>query len=200
MAVGVLRVVKLGGSLLGLAGLETHLRDWLSRQAAARDVLIVGGGAAADAVRSAQRSHGFDDVDAHWRAIDAMSRNVRQLAPRLAEMRLVDDIDDVADLIRGRLVFDPRRFLLDVEPTRPGTRLPLGWEATSDSISARVAEVLGADELVLLKSALPDGATFLAEWSTGGYVDAHFPLAASGLHVRCVNLRERGYPERTLRP
>ena len=60
---------------------------------------------------------------------------------------------------------------------------------TSDSIAARLAEVLGADEVVLLKSQDPPSQASLAELAASGYVDAWFPEAAAGLSVRLVNLR-----------
>jgi aspartokinase-like uncharacterized kinase len=78
--------------------------------------------------------------------------------------------------------------------------LPHPWQATSDSIAARLAEVLAAD-LVLLKSANPpvkrpevgDRATWLAELAAREYVDAWFPQAAASIRrVEMVNLRNLG--------
>ena len=53
------------------------------------------------------------------------------------------------------VIFDAADWLENEEAQQPGCRLPQGWGVTSDSIAARLAEVLGADELVLLKSMLP---------------------------------------------
>jgi hypothetical protein len=61
---------------------------------------------------------------------------------------------------------------------------------TSDSIAARVAEVVGAD-LVLLKSVdLPAGLSWEVA-AAGGLVDATFGsiVARAGLQLRWVNLR-----------
>ncbi|MCA9240540.1 MAG: hypothetical protein KDA37_10085, partial [Planctomycetales bacterium] len=57
-----------------------------------------------------------------------------------------------------------------------------GWQVTSDSIAARVAEVLDA-ELVLLKAAPPpDGRRQDLDWlADAGYVDRWFPRASLGL-------------------
>ena len=55
----------------------------------------------------------------------------------------------------GTLVFDVTGFMRQIEPRLQGSKLPYGWSVTSDSIAARVAAVLAAGELVLLKPALP---------------------------------------------
>jgi hypothetical protein len=81
--------------------------------------------------------------------------------------------------------------LEQAEPQAPGDRLPHSWDVTSDSIAARLAAVVDADELVLLKSADPpaEGGASLLQWAARGYVDRHFPQAARNLIVRCENLR-----------
>jgi len=76
--------------------------------------------------------------------------------------------------------------------------LPADWRVTSDSIAAWLAERLQADELVLLKSRLPQ-ASDLSAAVREGYVDPYFPTAARGRTVRCVNLREPELPEALLR-
>ncbi len=62
---------------------------------------------------------------------------------------------------------------------------------TSDTIAARVADRLGAVELVLLKSAtLPPGTDRVAA-ARLGLVDPEFPRAAASiLNVSYVNLRD----------
>jgi len=71
----------------------------------------------------------------------------------------------------------------------PGSVLPRSWTVSSDSIAARLAEVLPADELVLLKSSDPTTgeADGLADQE---YVDEFFPAFAR-CRFRCkfVDLR-----------
>jgi aspartokinase-like uncharacterized kinase len=89
-------------------------------------------------------------------------------------------------------VFESEPFLRDGEARWTGTPLPHGWHVTSDSIAARVAECLGAAELVLLKSAPPPSDLSEAMDAATGYVDGHFAVAARELRsVRCVDLRGR---------
>ena len=70
---------------------------------------------------------------------------------------------------------------------------------TSDSIAARLAQVVGARELVLLKSTLPLSASSrlsIAQAVACRLVDDHFPIAASSIQrVRVVNLRDSSFPE-----
>jgi hypothetical protein len=79
-----------------------------------------------------------------------------------------------------------RTFLGDDEPTILKT-----WDTTSDSIAARVATMLGAHELVLLKSSsIPSGATRDAAVRLG-LVDPVFPNTSQFLErVSYVNLRD----------
>jgi hypothetical protein len=94
------------------------------------------------------------------------------------------------------VIFDVRQFMADEEPSVPGTRLHASWDVTSDSIAARVAEVRGAAELVLLKSTLRSDLSSLTEWANAGLVDAFFPQAAVKLpRVRLVNLRDGCFAE-----
>ena len=84
-------------------------------------------------------------------------------------------------------ILDPHAFA-QADEGRLGC-LPHDWSATSDSVAARVAEVGGAD-LVLLKSVEIEG----DDWERAareGHVDPIFPgvVARAGLRVRAVNLR-----------
>ena len=92
------------------------------------------------------------------------------------------------------IILDVESFLRDVEPAMPGEALPRNWGVTSDSIAARVAVALDADELVLLKSRLPSGT--LDALVAGRYVDRYFPRAVRPLgSVRCVDLRTATFPQ-----
>lgn len=186
------RVIKLGGSLLDLDELSHLLTKWLSQQPPATNVMIVGGGAAVERLRRRCEVGDINEVSAHWTAIRAMSTNARDLAERLDGAQLLEDLESIDSLEQGvPAVLDSWRFLREREPDLPGAPLAMGWDTTSDSISARVAECVGAVELVLLKSALPDADITFSLAAECGYVDRSFPLAAAWTRqVRCVNLRD----------
>lgn len=192
-----LRVIKLGGSLLEFDGLPAALGRWLSEQATATNLLIVGGGRLADQIRVCDRRFHLGDDAAHRLAIRAMGVNAHVLA-ELIGAAAVTCLDAVKPAGGKLLILDLVQMLLDDEPSLPGTPLPRDWNATSDSIAARIAQVSKADELVLLKSALPQAAN-CRDWESAaadGFVDAHFPGIAAGLPVvRCVNLRDPRMPQ-----
>ena len=182
------RVVKLGGSLLEWPELGSRLQAWLAVQPRAANVLIVGGGALVDKLRELDAAHKLPAAASHLLAIRAMTVTAALVAELLPRARLIEAIEqlDRSELASWQIL-DVWRFLrLDQASPDP---LPASWDVTSDSIAARVALALEADELVLLKSALPAGPENLESLARAGYVDAYFPRAAQSLRVRCVNLR-----------
>jgi 5-(aminomethyl)-3-furanmethanol phosphate kinase len=187
------RVVKVGGSLLNWPPLPGVLRKWLKEQPPAVNVLLCGGGPLADVVRQLDRDFSLGEEAAHWLCIDTLSLSARFLAALLGDVRLVSSLDELRGTLttteHAIIVFDPRAFLYDDETRLPGRPLPHNWSVTSDSIAARLAETLPADELVLLKSANP-AATALTDLAALEFVDLYFPIAAQNApRSRFVNLR-----------
>ncbi len=190
-------VVKVGGSLADWPDPGPRLRRWLDRHAPPETVLVPGGGPAADAVRGLDRTHQLGAEAAHWLALRAMSLMAGFLEELLHDAGVTNaepsDGGDVATAwARGRLpVVDAFAFCRQDE-LRPGA-LPHTWAVTSDSVAARVAVVVGAAELVLLKSAPPPGDD-VAEWAAAGYVDEWLPRVVGGtaVAVRAVDLRGSG--------
>jgi aspartokinase-like uncharacterized kinase len=120
----------------------------VSRLAKERRVLVVpGGGAFADEVRSSQRAQGFSDDIAHWMAILAMDQLARVIAAELEGAQLIhlrSEVDAVHHA--GKIpVLAPHTWMRAADP------LPHSWDITSDSIAAFIAGALGASELILLK-------------------------------------------------
>jgi aspartokinase-like uncharacterized kinase len=193
------RVIKLGGSLLDWPELAERFEAWLSRQPSWSNVVVVGGGGLVDAIRAVDRAQRLDQMAVHWLSIWAMSITAQLAAQVLRGARLVHwPLDaDVLSGDEGRIaVLDVAKFI-EQDQERSDDPLPGGWQVTSDSIAARVAAVLGADELVLLKSTLPEGAT-LNELAASSYVDGFFQRAAITRPLRLVNLRDGGFAQRVL--
>jgi 5-(aminomethyl)-3-furanmethanol phosphate kinase len=199
-------VVKVGGSLLGWPELPGRLMAWLeTRRAKDRTegvVLIAGGGAAADWIRSLDQIYRLGQEVAHGLAVHALDLTADVLARLLAGSIVVDRIDMLAAAWEsGRTpILAPRNVLNEIE--RPGTdKLPASWDVTSDSIAARIGEHLLAQSLILLKSAsAPVGVTREGA-ARLGLVDPLLPRAVQSIaHVEIVNLRSETFDRRVLPP
>ena len=195
-----IRVVKVGGSLLDLPDLPNRIRSWLAAQSAAHHVLIPGGGPFVEHLRKWHAVQPIHETAAHWMCIDLMSVAAHYLHQRLPEIPLVEDDRWLCQRLGDRActIFGVAPWLRQNEARLPGERLPASWQVTSDSIAARLAYVLGADELVLLKSALPEASEScdITRLVQAGYVDAMFPRFAQGIRsCRLVNLRLRPFQQ-----
>jgi len=189
----MIRIVKVGGSLLDWSPLPTALQSWLNDQPPAINVLLAGGGALVDAIRRADRNFSLGEETSHWLSIDALTVSTRLLAALLPDARLLSTYQDLLSASEFTLptciIFDPNEFLKNHESLLPGDPLPHNWTVTSDSIAHRLAQILLADELVLLKSADPPKTSF-TDLASAGYIDAHLPIIGSnGVPLRFVNLR-----------
>jgi aspartokinase-like uncharacterized kinase len=186
------RVIKLGGSLLGWPGLRAALRRWRDVSPERCDLLVVGGGAAADWVREMDRAHGLGDSAAHRLAIEAMCLNTQFAAQLWPEARWCEDLSQL-DRSAGLSLLMPWPALEDEQQRQFREPLPHAWDVTSDSIAAWVASAINADQLVLLKSALPPNAEMKMAIDAG-YVDRHFEFAARDVpEIIAVNLRSEEF-------
>jgi aspartokinase-like uncharacterized kinase len=186
-------VVKVGGSLYDLPDLGDRLRHWLDHQTAREVLLFPGGGGTADAVRDLDRRHALGEEHSHWLALRALTVNAHFLAALLGTAEVVIELAACAAVWRRGLiaVADPYPLAL-ADEGRLG-QLPHTWEVTSDALAARVALLLGARELVLLKSVCCPADTDWAEAARCGIVDRFFPqlvaTSPAALQVRVVNFR-----------
>jgi aspartokinase-like uncharacterized kinase len=167
-------VVKVGGSIA-----ETgRLASVLSMIAGARIPVVVvpGGGPFADAIRNLQSEMQFNDAVAHRLAMLAMEQMAECIVSRQAGMKVARTLDDISDAVMdGQIpVWAPLHMIGD-DPT-----ITEDWSATSDSLAARLAELLGA-RLVLLKSVAAKVGLPAEELARQGIVDRLFPeIAARG--------------------
>ena len=201
-------VVKVGGSLYDLPDLGRRLAAWLETLTASRILLVPGGGATADVVRDLNRCHGLGETTGHELALRSLTMNAWFLAVLLHRTALLLPSPSEGEGARERgnsvPIINPfesplldRVSLLDAHAfwvcdarNHPGV-LPACWDATSDSVAARAAVVLGASELILLKSVPVPEPFDCTEATRLGVVDPIFCsiLEGVGLRVRAVNLR-----------
>ena len=192
-----IRVVKVGCSLFERRQLPERLPDqlraWLKAQPPANQILLAGGGALADSIRTWDERFQLEEANSHWLCIEALSITAQVLQHALPEFPLVRDFQELRERVTATdspavFVFDVQQFLRKVEPNLPPESLPHSWKVTTDSIAARLSEVLEADELVLLKSKwCPDlretPKPDFAALATDNFVDEYFPTIAPRLKL-----------------
>ncbi|MFZ0558361.1 MAG: uridylate kinase [Methylovirgula sp.] len=175
-----LLVAKLGGSLAG----GHELSAWL----AALDrfsgplILVPGGGAFADTVRTMQGKMRCDDAAAHHMALLAMQQYGVALAALWPRLRGAATPATIRHALRRNEVacWSPAEMVLDAN-------LPKSWEVTSDTLSAWLATQLGAKKLLLIKSTDMGSKLHVGvgELVMAGLVDPFFPqyAAKSGAEI-----------------
>lgn len=191
-----MQVVKLGGSLADTG----ELRAWLAVLASAgpgRAVVVPGGGTFADAVRNAQQQQRFDDASAHRMALLAMEQYGLMLAGMEPSLVAADGIAAISSALKDDRVpvWMPSGMVLGCED------IPATWDATSDSLAAWLAGVLGASLLILVKSVritqpYADGGELVRR----GWVDPLFPrsAASAGCPIRLLGSGDQAVLTRML--
>ena len=196
---GGLRVVKLGGSLLDWPKFPERLREWLTHQSPACNVLIAGGGPFADVVRAADHQHALGELISHKLCIELLTVTAHLVGHLLPEAAGPYVPQRIEPSFEARLVLLDVTKLIELDTERSVRPLPASWDVTTDSIAARASILLQASELVLLKSALAPKGMHLRELAAGGFVDTHFPVCAKSIEkIRFVNLRDEQFSERML--
>ncbi|MHC1551431.1 amino acid kinase family protein [Phyllobacterium sp. K27] len=138
-------IVKLGGSTAG----ETQMQHWIDAiaNAAFPVVIVPGGGPFADQVRISQRRLDYSDQAAHAMAILAMDQFGIAIAERHPDLRMARTVHEIKALLdRGHTpVWLPSAMTIGAAD------IPCSWDITSDSLSAWLAGVLSADDMLLVK-------------------------------------------------
>jgi aspartokinase-like uncharacterized kinase len=183
-----LSIVKLGGSVIRSA----ELTAWLDviATAGAPLVIVPGGGALADEVRSCQSQLGFGDAQAHRMALLAMDQLAWAVAGIRPDIRVGDTEESLREIVGcGQVaVWAPYALVsnrADVEAT---------WRLTSDSLALWLAAKLGADCCYLVKSIARRHAHLGAQaLARDGVVDEAFPdmLSETGVSARLLGRGEQ---------
>jgi len=159
-------VIKIGGSLAHAAALPQCLAA-LSAERARRWVIVPGGGPFADAVRGLQTHWGFGDALAHRMAIQAMGIYGLALHALEPTLRLESSVSAAASA-PDAVIWTPLAAELH--------GVAEDWRVCADAIALWLAQQLGAQGLLLLKSAPPPQHLHRAgDLAAANYVDAAFP-------------------------
>jgi aspartokinase-like uncharacterized kinase len=162
-------VVKVGGSLAETGRLGPALA--MIRTARIPVVVVPGGGPFAESVRSLQRTMQFDDAVAHRLAMLGMHQMAELMVSIQDGFRVAQTLEQIAEVSgHGQVpVWAPLPMMAE------DATVPAGWSATSDSLAARLTELLGGPRLALLKSVDVEKGESAEELSRRGVVDPAFP-------------------------
>ena len=177
-----LTVYKIGGSLFDIPELPDVIREVLAQRPGRAALLVPGGGTAVDVVRVWDRIHHLGDEPAHELALEAMDLTASFLAGFFPEARLVRSESQVRMAVsEGALSILCAGCFLKAAEAQGHPPLEPSWRVTSDSIAAWTADLLGAAELVLVKSTPAPAGMSLAGAAAAGLVDELFPSVAANL-------------------
>ncbi|WP_153558752.1 amino acid kinase family protein [Roseimaritima sediminicola] len=202
----MIRVIKLGGSLLLRRSLPSDFSSWLAGQAPAEaNLLVVGGGEAIDSLRRLDSVHALDPVAMHWRCVRMLRSSFEVLGELLPEWQRIETAASFQRSSRDRafagntLVAIDSFFTPASEAAEPEGGLAADWSTTSDAIAAVLARRVGAGELVLLKACRIEPEKTLAQHVRDGVVDPQFPRAARTIpSVRITMLKEPKEPKESI--
>jgi aspartokinase-like uncharacterized kinase len=178
-------IFKIGGSLSRTDTLINCLnaveRNYRSRAA----VIVPGGGAFADQVRLAQQHWQFDDNTAHNMALLAMQQMALMFKGLKPDFTIAHTVAAIQDLLDREQVVIWSPDITELE----NAGIKGSWDITSDSLSAWLAKMLSATELVLIKSAVIDASLSLDQLAEQDIVDKAFCSFAvqAGFKVRIMN-------------
>jgi aspartokinase-like uncharacterized kinase len=184
-------VYKIGGSLFDLPELPLVIRRVLTQRPDSSPLLVAGGGRAADLVREWDSVHELGRDSAHALALEAMDLGASLLAHFLPEARLVRSEEQVRMAAGDHAVsILCAGCFIKAAQAEGHAALEHSWRVTSDSIAAWTAHVLGATELVLVKSRDVSCEMTFSAAAQAGLVDEYFPTIAENLlMVGWVNAR-----------
>jgi len=177
-------VIKLSGQVTGHPQCDAWLDAIMAR---GNCVVVPGGGAYADAVRSAQKLKNFSDAVAHRLALYAMTQTARDLVARCPLLKECFSLSAVHQTLHRQQtpIWSPSDLLeghADIEES---------WSMSSDSLALWCAAQLGASECLLVKAGgLPAGHPDAGAWSETEFLDAAFPrmARATSMPWRAVTL------------
>jgi len=161
-------VVKVGGSLAETGRMPAALS--LIASARVPVVVVPGGGPFADSIRALQPTMKFGEALAHRLAMLAMHQMAELIVVQNDRFTVVQSLSEISDAVRdGKVpVWAPLRMIAG------DAAVPAEWMATSDTLAARLAELLGTP-LVLLKSVDVEEGASLDDLAARGVVDPVMP-------------------------
>lgn len=193
----MIRVIKLGGSLLTLPDWHERFQRWLASEPPATNLLLIGGGELVDVLRREQERFPYSEKVMHDTALVVMDINAALAVARLPGARLLQTSAEIKrplpPVIDRGLNGAAAIHVIHITSwwkaaAASGESLPPEtWDTTSDALAAWISGMVEAQELVLLKSADPPAQR--TDWAKQGYVDRNFfQFLRQSIRYRAVNL------------
>jgi len=180
-----LTLIKLGGSLLT----TPHLNAWLNLISTQQNMIIIaGGGIFADSVRAAQQLCPFSEQAAHEMALLAMSQYALLLQDICKKLQPFSSLEELAKILEEKQsipIWHPTKLCMEY-----AGEMVASWQMTSDSLAAWLAKKIGANRLILIKSAPCPTEFSLETLVAQGLVDELFPHYAAALDIRLFSQEE----------
>ncbi len=143
-------VFKIGGKILensnNIKSTFSQLIQLYEEKILQKIIIIPGGGAFANFVRSLDDALQIGDDLAHWSAIYSMNYNGIMLNRKYPDLESIEKLKTFQDAKQMFCVFLPYSFL------REDDTLPHNWDVTSDSIALYVANKLKLSQCFLIKN------------------------------------------------
>lgn len=186
--------------MLDLPDLPVRLTQVLAPLAGDRPLLVCGGGAAVDIVRTWHRDLGLDEEQSHWLALEAVRLNQSLLLTLMPQLSLVSNRAAAESIwLRGGIPLLDLLSFMSLEESaahrEPNPEIPPHtWDVTSDSLAAWVTLRWPASRLILLKSTdCPTATSGSADENPA--VDVFFSKLLPSLpQAEWINLRSAGSP------
>ncbi len=165
-----MRIIKLGGSLTQAKTLLKCLDTIDKNYDTQKTVIVPGGGAFADQVRTEQSHWLFDDSTAHKMAILAMQQMALLIHGLKSHWPMAESTSRITEQLNTHNVsiWSPDIKELQLH------HIAESWDITSDSLAAWLANKLCAERLTLVKSTPIDQNLNLQELSQVGVIDKSF--------------------------
>ena len=163
-----MQIIKIGGSLLTSPQLTACLKEISQQQN--KTIIVPGGGGFADQVRKAQQYWQFNDKIAHEMALLAMQQTALVFHGLQSKLPIVSSGSEINKALQQNnvVIWSVNMNWLNQ------SNLKASWDISSDSIAAWLAKQLGAQRLVLIKSAIIPQAFTLKSLADAGIIDNGF--------------------------
>jgi len=143
-------VFKIGGKILensnNIKSTFSQLIQLYEEKILQKIIIIPGGGALANFVRSLDDALQIGDDLAHWSAIYSMNYNGKMLNRKYPVLESIEKLKTFQDAKQMFCIFLPYSFL------REDDTLPHNWDVTSDSIALYVVNKLKLSQCFLIKN------------------------------------------------